>query len=160
MHQILCLKGFYLFSKGRNFRGGLEKISIEHSSAFQVYFLICWFITMSVYGCIYINLYWLVCTRAGSHWPLHLVLMKAMASLCLVLLLFWAWSWNTSEAYMLSPVWPKLCLCGQQTWGFVTEIIQCWSEPHCPEGRWVRVLDEASLNQLSQFPHSTCWGIS
>ena len=35
---------------------------------------------------------------------------------------------------MLSLVWPKLCLCGQQTPGFVPKIIWCPSDPHCLEG--------------------------
>lgn len=35
---------------------------------------------------------------------------------------------------MFSLVWPKLCLCCQQTQDFISKIICCWSEPHCPEG--------------------------
>ena len=31
-------------------------------------------------------------------------------------------------------VWPKLCLCGEQAWGFAPKIIWCGTEPHCSEG--------------------------
>lgn len=41
---------------------------------------------------------------------------------------------NTTEAYMLSLVWPKIFLCGQQIQGFVPNIIWCWWETYCPEG--------------------------
>ena len=74
---VPCLKGFYLFSKGRNSRQGLRRGSQQNihklaRCAFQDH-----------------GLYWLVRARPGCHRSLQLALMSAVASFHLCLLLSW-----------------------------------------------------------------------
>lgn len=53
-------------------------------------------------------------------------------------------------------VWGKLCLCGQQTSGFIPEIIWCWPEHHCPEDVMIKgVVMEERGSSVSQ---SAGWG--
>ena len=137
---------YYVGILGEVLEKDLNRIFINFSDVS----LICWFIKMSIYSQSH-HLYCLVGTRVGGHWSLHLALMPAMALLQLVLLLSWVWSWNTDEAQMLFLVWPKLCLCSQQTWDFVPKVIGYRLEPHCLEGLMLKcMVVQERRKQVSQ----------
>ena len=79
---VARLKGFYLFSKGRNFRRGLR----GHLNRIFISFSRC---ILSGHG-----LYSWVGTMVEAHLSLQLVLRSAMALLHLFSLLFWAQKHN------------------------------------------------------------------